>query len=73
VTTLAGGGGPGSAATGDAQAGYADGRGSAALFLAPRGIAVDPAGNVYVGDYGNCRVRAITATGDVSTLSGSTF
>ena len=65
VTTLAGGGGPGGTA-----GGYADGRGSAALFSGGRGIAADPAGNLFVADTDNCRIRAITADGNVSTLTG---
>jgi hypothetical protein len=34
-----------------------DGAGSAARFYEPSGIAVDNAGNVYVGDYGNNTIR----------------
>ncbi|MEI6715502.1 MAG: MBG domain-containing protein [Verrucomicrobiota bacterium] len=49
--------------------GSADGTGSAARFAAPRGVAVDGNGNVYVTDYRT--IRKITSGGVVSTLAGS--
>ena len=45
---------------------------SKALFKAPKGVAVDSAGRVYVADTGNHRVRRI-AGGQVSTIAGSGF
>ena len=50
VSTLAGSG----------TAGYTDGTGTSAKFKYPSGVAVDGAGNVYVGDYVNHRIRKIT-------------
>lgn len=65
VTTFAGGGGAGGTA-----AGFADGTGTAALFAAPRGLAIDAAGNIYVADAINWSIRKITPAGVVSTLAG---
>ncbi|MBI3416374.1 MAG: hypothetical protein HY043_13850 [Verrucomicrobia bacterium] len=62
VTTLAGS---------TNSAGSTDGLGSEARFNAPRGIAVDALGNVYVGDYGNHTIRKITGAGLVTTVAGS--
>ena len=57
---------------GSGTAGWADGQGTAALFYGQHGISVDPATlNVYVGDWGNNRVRKISPSGFVSTFAGS--
>ena len=51
--------------------GSSDGRGSAARFNQPHGVAVDTVGNVYVADAGNHTVRKITAEGVVTTIAGT--
>jgi sugar lactone lactonase YvrE len=59
VTTIAGNG----------TAGWADGAGIAAQFKDPYGITVY-AGNLYVADGHNNRIRKIDATGNVTTIAG---
>jgi sugar lactone lactonase YvrE len=52
------------------QTGSTDGTGRAARFNSPVSIALDPAGNLLVGDAGNQLVRRISPDGRVSTLAG---
>jgi sugar lactone lactonase YvrE len=66
VTTLAGG-----SNTGPGNGAFADGTGTAAKFASPSGVTVDGAGNVYVADFNNFRVRKITPAGVVTTVAGS--
>ncbi|MDE1163329.1 MAG: Ig-like domain repeat protein [Acidobacteriaceae bacterium] len=48
------------------------GSGPAAALNAPAGVALDPAGNIYIGDSGNNRVREISvATGLINTIVGT--
>jgi sugar lactone lactonase YvrE len=61
VTTLAG----------DGAGKDLDAPGQPALFSFPRGVAVDVDGTVYVADSYNARIRAISPSGDVRTVAGS--
>lgn len=51
--------------------GSSNGTGSAAQFCDPIGVAVDGAGNVYVGELGSSTIRKITSAGVVTTLAGT--
>ncbi len=55
---------------GDGLAGDKDGKGAAAQFNGPIGVAVDAAGVVYVSDTYNDRIRRIAPNGDVTTIAG---
>lgn len=50
--------------------GHTDGLGDKASFFDPRGLAVDPHGNIIVADAANALIRRITPEGEVSTLAG---
>lgn len=51
---------------------YGNGGAATAATLAnPQGVAVDAAGNVYVADYGNNRIRKISTTGIITNFAGS--
>jgi sugar lactone lactonase YvrE len=64
ITTIAGNGTQGYSGDGGPAAG--------ASFSRPCGIALDSAGNVYISDQGNFRVRRIAAdTGMVTTFAGT--
>jgi len=63
ITTVAGNGHPGF--SGDS------GPASAAQLNQPYGLALDAAGNLYIADYGNQRVRAIGTDGNITTVAGN--
>ena len=51
------------------HSGNTDASGSSARFSNPQGLATDTAGNLYVADSGNARIRKITPDGNVTTVS----
>jgi hypothetical protein len=59
VTVIAGG-----------VAGYEDGTGANAKFWHPAGIDFDAAGNLYIADYANNKMRKMTQAAVVTTLPG---
>ena len=61
VTTVAGSAG---------NLGSVDGAGSSVRFSHPGGLAVDPAGNLFVADWYNSILRRITPDGTVVTVAG---
>jgi sugar lactone lactonase YvrE len=62
VTTIAG-----------SIAGFKDGAADMSQFDFPSELTLDVAGNLYVTDGNNQKIRKVTVNGDVSTLAGSTF
>jgi len=48
-----------------------EGPATLAVLNTPQGLAVDAAGNIYVADYGNNRVRKIDTSGNIHTIAGN--
>jgi uncharacterized protein (TIGR03437 family) len=63
VTTVAG--------TGTAGFGGDNGPATGAFLNAPRAVAVDGAGNLYIADTGNNRIRRVNTSGQISTVAGN--
>jgi uncharacterized protein (TIGR03437 family) len=63
ISTIAGDGFPGFVGDG--------GPATAARLNTPYGIAVDTAGNLYIADLGNNRIRMVNPAGTITTVSGT--
>ena len=63
ITTFAGSGGRGHGGDG--------GPAVEALLAYPTGVAADGAGNVYIADQGNNRIRKVDSSGTITTFAGS--
>ncbi|MBC7555282.1 MAG: hypothetical protein H7257_15030, partial [Taibaiella sp.] len=63
VTTIAGTGASGGSGDG--------GPASNAQLNLPEDVAVDAAGNIYIADYGNAKIRKINTSGIISTIAGT--
>ena len=63
ISTLAGNGVSGFSGDG--------GQATSAQLNGPQGVAVDSAGNVYIADTANNRVRKVAANGVITTVAGN--
>jgi uncharacterized protein (TIGR03437 family) len=63
ISTVAGNGHPGFSGDG--------GPASAAQLNQPYDVALDAAGNLYIADYGNQRVRQVATNGNIATVAGN--
>jgi len=63
ITTLAGTNSSGFAGDG--------GLATSAILNQPWGVAVDGVGNIFIGDYGNNRIRRIDTSGVITTIAGT--
>ncbi|MFY0593159.1 SMP-30/gluconolactonase/LRE family protein, partial [Roseivirga sp.] len=53
------------------SSGTANGTGSEAGFLSPKGIDIDELGNLYIAESGGHQIRKVTPSGVVSTIAGN--
>ncbi|MFL5955383.1 MAG: hypothetical protein ACJ76I_14870 [Gaiellaceae bacterium] len=67
ITTVAGSGGSGVPGGFSGDGGPA----TSAKLLLPTGLAVDKAGNLYIADKGNDRVRKVNTAGTITTIAGN--
>lgn len=63
ITTIAGTGSSGFSGDGGAA--------TAAKLFSPRDVKIDPAGNLYISDDGNSRIRKIDIAGIITTIAGN--
>lgn len=43
---------------------------TSAALNSPTGVAIDSAGNLYIADYGNARIRKVDTSGTITTIAG---
>jgi uncharacterized protein (TIGR03437 family) len=48
-----------------------NGPATSALLWSPQGVSVDHAGNLYIADTGNGRIRKVTPSGTITTVAGT--
>ncbi len=71
ITTVAGGGSSPSSCTGSTDA-VGDGCLATNAVVSPQSVAIDGAGNLYIADGGNNRIREVNAaTGIITTIAGT--
>src|ERR1700691_1814011 len=63
ITTVAGNGTQGFSGDG--------GLANSASLNFPTGVALDALGNLFIADYGNARIREVSASGDITTVAGN--
>ncbi len=63
ITTVAGTGAVGYSGDG--------GQATCARLYSPFGVAVDGSGNLYIADFGNCRIRKVNTLGVITTVAGN--
>jgi len=63
ISTVAGNGNPSFSGDG--------GQAASASLTGPAGVALDSAGNLYIADLGNSRIRKVNTAGIISTIAGS--
>ena len=58
------------AGTGQEGFGGDNGPATAAMLNKPQGLAVDSAGNLYIADFQNARIREVNVAGSITTVAG---
>ena len=56
---------------GQGTRGFADGTAFQAMFASPTGVAVNSAGDLFIADTNNHRIRRVSPKGEVSTFAGA--
>ena len=59
------------AGTGDAGFSGDGGPATSATLDGPSGVALDGAGNLYIAEFGNSRIRKVDTSGAITTVDGT--